>query len=181
LKPKKNSAFTLVEMLAVIAIVGMLAGILLPAIGAVRSGAMVYRTRLQLHSIAVALGEWTAHYGFAPKFLADGKPIAVNGAIGQFVQTLQGVDGDGGGGDLNPDNVRFYTFGGTDFDGDGRLVDAFGGSEIYAIGRPAGKLAIPPDNFPPSLRQVIPPNGVTAPFAVWSVRARGGQAIGSWQ
>ena len=59
---KKKSSFTLVELLAVIAIIGILAALLLPAIGKVREAAQLTKCISNLHQIGVALGLYANQY-----------------------------------------------------------------------------------------------------------------------
>ena len=59
-------AFTLVEMLVVIFIIGVLMGILLPALNSVRVRAQMAATSAQIQSIAAACHAYQADYGFFP-------------------------------------------------------------------------------------------------------------------
>jgi prepilin-type N-terminal cleavage/methylation domain-containing protein len=172
-------AFTLIEMLAVMAIIGLLIGLLLPSIAAVRGGATAQKTKLQLHALVTALSDYATHYGSAPDFLKNYQPVAINSVLDDFLPALQGTDGNGAPPQQNPDNVRFYVFNRSDFDGGGRLVDASGSGEIYAMARRPNYLTIPRNDFPENVRGSVPNGGVAAPFAIWSLLERN-RLLTSW-
>ena len=65
-KNKKISAFTLIELLMVIAIIGILAGILIPTVGAVRTQANLAASRAQLSNYVNAIQMFKGEYGFLP-------------------------------------------------------------------------------------------------------------------
>ena len=62
----RSEAFTLVEMLVVIAIIGILAGILLPTIAAVRERARVAQAKLEMGQIENAIIAYQTEYGRMP-------------------------------------------------------------------------------------------------------------------
>lgn len=175
-----QSGFTLIEMLCVLALVGLLMGLLLPSLGAVRNSSLRQRSRIQLHGLAMALEDYVLHYGHPPEFLADPEVPVPPGTLGRAIFfALQGVDGTAD--PQNPDNVRFYVFGVDERDSQGRLVDAFGGSEIYAMGRRRGRLTIPREAFPEEIRDLVPEGGVPEPFVLWSLSDRPNRRGTSWQ
>ncbi|MDP8263390.1 MAG: type II secretion system protein GspG [Candidatus Ancaeobacter aquaticus] len=82
---KRNNGFTLLELLAVIAIVIILAGILIPSVGVVRKKAKSARAQADIESLCVALKMLEADFGLYPTAtnpndLADylGEPIGKN-------------------------------------------------------------------------------------------------------
>ena len=62
----KKSAFTLIELLMVIAIIGILAGILIPTVGAVRKQANIAASKSQLSNYVNAIGMFKSEYKFYP-------------------------------------------------------------------------------------------------------------------
>jgi prepilin-type N-terminal cleavage/methylation domain-containing protein len=81
---KKCKAFTLVELLVVIGIIALLAGILLPAVNLMRKRAMITSEKADFQSIATALEQYKTDFGDYPrnvnlptwKMLATGTPTA---------------------------------------------------------------------------------------------------------
>ena len=63
---KKISGFTLIELLMVIAIIGVLAGILIPTVGAVRTQANLAASRAQLSNYVNAIQMFKGEYGYLP-------------------------------------------------------------------------------------------------------------------
>jgi prepilin-type N-terminal cleavage/methylation domain-containing protein/prepilin-type processing-associated H-X9-DG protein len=72
LSSKRTEAFTLVEMLVVIAIIGILAGLLLPVLGRARDKARTAQCVSNLKQIALAIDMYASDYGesFPPAFIS---------------------------------------------------------------------------------------------------------------
>ena len=60
---KNNAAFTLVELLAAIAIIGLLAALLLPALARVKEKAKVARVHAELNALGLAFDMYSTDYG----------------------------------------------------------------------------------------------------------------------
>ncbi|MCH2073528.1 MAG: prepilin-type N-terminal cleavage/methylation domain-containing protein [Puniceicoccaceae bacterium] len=90
-KNKKISAFTLIELLMVIAIIGILAGILIPTVGAVRTQANLAASRAQLSNYVNAIQMFKGEYGFLP-FVSGSSDEKVNlssvSECKEFMETL---------------------------------------------------------------------------------------------
>lgn len=63
---RRPSGFTLIELLVVIAIIGILASIILPALGAVKQRAFKTRAKLEMNDVVAAIGHYNATYTRMP-------------------------------------------------------------------------------------------------------------------
>lgn len=63
-----HAAFTLIELLTVIAVIGILAGILIPTVSAVRNSASKAKTKVQFAQFAAAIESFRSAYGHYPVF-----------------------------------------------------------------------------------------------------------------
>lgn len=139
-------AFTLVELLTVIAVLGILAAILVPVVGRAQDSARRAQVKTQFAQWAVAIEAFRAEYGYYPNFAASpAAPLpaacGVNDVPGLFVQTLAGRRADGAAPDLaralaaNPRRVAFLGFAADELgDGANPLVrDACGNTDIVVL------------------------------------------------
>jgi prepilin-type N-terminal cleavage/methylation domain-containing protein len=100
--PVRRSGFTLIEILTVIAIIGILAGVLLSVIQGAREKANKATTQAMYSQWAIAIGQYKSTYGFYPNL---GAGYSVNedtyynldqGEVGEnFVRALSGKSMDG--------------------------------------------------------------------------------------
>jgi prepilin-type N-terminal cleavage/methylation domain-containing protein len=146
----RPAGFSLVEMLAVTAVIAILAGLLLPSLGTARAAALKSRTRVQFSQWASALEQFRQEYGFYPAVGTDGR-LATPADTLTFVRTLSGTNPDGSvvadPVDLNG-NLKRRCFcvlgpadffdpdrpgGVADFSGNELLCDAFGNTEIAVL------------------------------------------------
>ena len=84
----------MVELLAVIAVITILAGILVPTLGTARIAALKAKTRVQFSQWAAAMEQYRQEYGCYPEVGTDGKLATPADAV-KFVRTLSGADPDG--------------------------------------------------------------------------------------
>ena len=180
-------AFTLVELLTVIAVLGILAAILVPVVGRAQDSARRARVKTQFAQWAVAIEAFRAEYGYYPNFAAStAAPLpaacGVNDVPGLFVQTLTGRRADGAAPDLaralvaNPRRVVFLSFGADELGAEANPLvrDAFGNTAIVILVDRDGDGLIPaPSPLPPVLsastgRPLVPD---AAAFPAGGVRA----------
>lgn len=64
----RSSAFTLLELLAVIAVIGILASLVFPSIGSARKSANRAKTKVQFNQWAAAIESFRSEYGYYPTF-----------------------------------------------------------------------------------------------------------------
>jgi prepilin-type N-terminal cleavage/methylation domain-containing protein len=177
----KTRGFTLLEILAVLAILGIVLGLTFPGLAAVRRSSLRNLTTWRFREMVEALEEYRLCHGHYPSFLQKTEvPISLAdpGMRQEFVAALAGTAGAS-----NPsaDDRRFFTFHGRDFDGMGRLVDAFGNGNIFLLRRGPGKSAIPRETFPENIREWVPDRGVDEELVLWSVDDKRSPAAVSWR
>ncbi|HSH16232.1 MAG TPA: prepilin-type N-terminal cleavage/methylation domain-containing protein [Verrucomicrobiae bacterium] len=66
LTARPMAGFTLIELLVVIAIIAVLAGLLIPAVGAARTKAQIARTRVEINGLVAAINQYKQDYGVWP-------------------------------------------------------------------------------------------------------------------
>jgi prepilin-type N-terminal cleavage/methylation domain-containing protein len=169
MKNSKTKGFTLVELLMVIAIIGILAGILIPAVGAVRRQAKIAASKSQLSNYITAIQMFKSEYGYLP-FITSPSDETIDlsnaGESGDFIETLSGRDPSTGnsvetGG--NRRGISFHSFSESEFfinasdtASDDELADSFNNQNIFieldgdGDGRvdpsPSGAIPRAPDN-----------------------------------
>jgi prepilin-type N-terminal cleavage/methylation domain-containing protein len=92
-KNKKKLGFTLIELLMVIAIIGILAGILIPTVGAVRKQANTAASKAQLSAYVNAIQMFKGEYGFLPFVTGNSDKVVDLSSAGmcrEFIETLSG-------------------------------------------------------------------------------------------
>ena len=97
--PCPASAFTLIELLTVIAIMGVLAALLLPVVGAVKKHQYLYNTQAEMAKLETAIDRYKAAYGFYPPSPTT-PPTAVippgpSSLFNQLFYELEGTTNDG--------------------------------------------------------------------------------------
>lgn len=142
--PRRAAAFTLIELLTVIAVIGILAAILIPTVSSVRHSATKARVKVQFNQWAAAIEAFRGEYGYYPRFtnhkINDGA-----GAAGDhlFHDILAGRRRDGSAlgaaaAAQNRKRIAFYDFGESDFAPldsatPGLIQDAAGNTEIAVL------------------------------------------------
>lgn len=121
-------AFTLVELLAVVAIVGILAALVFPSLGSARKSASRARTKVQFGQWAAAIESFRREYGYYPVFdptnLVNGGASTSAAGDHLFHDLLAGRKRDGSpsssassasAGSQNPRKIAFHAFVESDF------------------------------------------------------------------
>ena len=131
----KNKGFTLIELLVVITIIGILMGILLPAVGAAFKKAKESRANTEVRALETAVKAYLQEYGKFPlqtdssgdKAYLDGTPKHVD-----LISVLRGQNiKDSKGKEANPRNILFLEVGEGSIDEDGKFVDPW--DEPYRV------------------------------------------------
>ncbi|MEM0965069.1 MAG: prepilin-type N-terminal cleavage/methylation domain-containing protein [Verrucomicrobiota bacterium] len=181
---RKSKGFTLIELLTVIAIIGILAGIIIPAVGAVRENAKKTKTKSMFSQWVAAVESFRQEYGYYPRFDFP------QTETGDFFAVLTGDEGDT---TFNKKNIRLYSFAedsiATDSPygvADGTIVDAFGNPNIYMAvdsnrdGRIDG---LQEGNLTSQTRGRLPTGGLRASVVFFSEEddANGFPEVVSWE
>ena len=150
-RSRATRAFTLIELLTVIAIIGILAAILIPTVGKVRESARKAKVRTQLNQWSVAIETFRSEYGYYPDFTTQtgskvngGSFSATFSAAHFFHDVLGGRRRDGSqpatpvatdpvGTNHNRKRIVFTTFGPEEVNTGGKIIDAFGNEDIAVI------------------------------------------------
>jgi prepilin-type N-terminal cleavage/methylation domain-containing protein len=143
---RRRTAFTVIELLAVIAILGILLAILIPSATAARTAANKAKTRAQFNQWATAIELFRSEYGYYPAFDST---LKVNGgadATDHLFHDLlvarkrdgSALAGSGAAAAQNKKLICFHLFAESDFAGsdsaDGGLIcDAFGTTDIAVL------------------------------------------------
>lgn len=143
MKPIPGRSFTLLEVMAVVALLGLLVALLAPALGGVQRAALIQASRLRLRQWALGCETYRLEYGTWPE-VVPGPVQEMAGRTPAWVETLSGRGWTGGGyqtpegATLNPRRVVCHEFREEEFDraaatGEAHLVDAFGNPRLVLI------------------------------------------------
>jgi prepilin-type N-terminal cleavage/methylation domain len=139
---KRRKAFTLIELLIVIAIIGVMASLMLPTISTAMKSVKKANSKNFMVQLAGAIDNYKAEYGYYPAFLTEKKRVnlAEGENVNYLVMSLTGKELDGSPlkstSDRNKYNRRmkpFFDFGdhlvkkGDKY----QIVDSFGNPNIY--------------------------------------------------
>lgn len=141
MKRRSSQAFSLLELLVVIAVIALLAALLAPSLGAARRAGAKARTKVRFAQWTVAIEAFRSEYGNYPVF---DESRMVNGGISAsthlFHELLSARKRSGAAlvsEDLalkqNRKRIAFYRFAADELDPSGRVVDASGNPEIAVL------------------------------------------------
>jgi len=109
---KQVSGFTLIELLMVIAIIGVLAGILIPTVGSVRKQANIAASKAQISGYVNAIQMFKGEYGYFPfvQNSQDSFEIDLASESRDFIEALSARDASNGSPISVEGNRRFISF-----------------------------------------------------------------------
>jgi len=183
---QKKQGFTLIELLTVIAIIGILAGILIPTVGVVRQKANVATSKAQISQYLTALQSFKGEYGYYPfssKLNNRGEFRLNEGSNSRdFYETLMARDlrnpSESVSGNGNRRRITFYTFqesefyAGPDASKRNTIADAFGNNQIRIVFDTDGDGVVTvPDRDSPSNMTKEVRSGLTA-YVIEDARER---------
>ncbi len=97
----ESKGFTLIELLVVVTIIGILVGLLLPALGAAKTRARIIRARAEIQQLATA---WLSYYDEYRKFPSTEITIMDSNAVAILRGTPEEDVPD------NPHKIKFHDF-----------------------------------------------------------------------
>jgi len=126
-----HRGFSLIELLTVIAVLGILAAIIIPTVSGARDSANRAATKAQFNQWAAAMELYRQEYGFYPDIALNGKVDTERFAAELTGQTLAGDSVRGSTNWGNRKGLSFYALSVGDLDEAGaELVDPFGNFDI---------------------------------------------------
>jgi prepilin-type N-terminal cleavage/methylation domain-containing protein len=142
---KNKNGFTLIELLMVIAIIGILAGILIPTVGAVKKQANIAASKAQLSNYVNAMQLFKGEYSFFPLVsgTSDSDEITLSSESDDFIKAMSARDPSTGnslsfGG--NRRRIAFHSFSESEFAltaddtvSDDQLADRFNNTNIFIV------------------------------------------------
>jgi prepilin-type N-terminal cleavage/methylation domain-containing protein len=196
MNPRRRPGFTLIELLTVIAIVGILAGVLFPAISGIRKKARQASAQTAFSQWASGIARYKQVYGFYPNLDAPTAPVFTKDSWYKletakhnlnFVKALSGRDPTGAvmrQSDevrkyINRNTEEFVAFGREDFEDPANLnpgsllVDRFGNRNIRVIFDTNNdtflrNIGVPAGGVPPDIVAITGDNGVPARIIIYT-------------
>jgi prepilin-type N-terminal cleavage/methylation domain-containing protein len=167
MKKHTIKGFTLIELLMVIAIIGILAGILIPTVGAVKKQANIAASKAQLSNYITALNMFKGEYSYYPY----SGVVVVNSASPDFIKTLSGSENVGG----NRRQIAFHSFAESEFYydqvadtvSDTTLADRFNNTNLYLFVDEDGNGEITPTPGAEATSGVSTPGTLRASVTAW--------------
>lgn len=181
---KQRDGFTLIELLMVIAIIGVLAGILIPSIGAVKIQANIARSQSQLRNYVNAIQLFKTEYKYYP-FVGTSSGDSFEFELAQgsnsedFIKVLSARDprspnttiAEGG----NRRRQSFHSFSeseflleeATDTFSQTQLADAFDNINIVIVIDADGNGIVKPSPSDGDLDDTVPSEGIRSPVTAY--------------
>ena len=151
-RDSENSAFTLIELLIVIAIIGILMSLLFPAVNGAIDAARKAQAKNDVTQIATAVTAYYTEYGRLPDTNSSAQDVS--GAW------LQALGGSNSGSSLNPRQIVFIELptakgGKKGVDSNGTWVDPWGGKYRIAFDGGYSNSVTGGTNNVPNIRKVV--------------------------
>ena len=167
---RRTRSFTLIELLAVIAIITLLVGLVVPTIGYTRKQAKKARARAEIDSLKIALRSYYQEYGYWPQ-TSSTNWVELSTMLNGNIHPYSGAAGVAWATNNNPRAIRFMEFKRDSVSSGGTFLDPWDRS--YCVLTDHGGGAVGRSGWTDGLRedgQVLNPGGgeIQAQIAIYS-------------
>ena len=139
----RSPGFSLFELMLVVAVIGILIGLLIPVVWVVRTQGLIMKSKVQFNQYLIALESFKQVYGYYPNLSADASPGDISFSLINpstqklFIEVLSAKPANTENQVISDDalafnrkGITFYNFSESEFNTNGEIIDAFNNRDI---------------------------------------------------